>query len=94
MTLIGKLLKGTGKDTLTPAMLEQKLNNSGAQDIDPMQPFNFSKLAYPTTPGLSKERIFSSDILVSEIVNGTIKIVSGGFVSTFSKFSVPQLAKF
>jgi len=94
MTLIGRLLKGTGKETLTPAMLEQKLNNSGPQDIDPMQPFNFSKLAYPNTPGLSKDRLFSSDILVSEIVNGNIKIVSNGFVSTFSKFSVPQLAKF
>lgn len=94
MTLIGRLLKGTGSETLAPAILEQKLNNSGPQNIDPMQPFNFSTLAYPTTPGLSKERIFSSYILVSEIVNGTIKIVSNGFVSTSSKFSVPQLAKF
>jgi ABC-type branched-subunit amino acid transport system substrate-binding protein len=94
MTLIGRLLKGTGKETITPALLEQKLNNSGPQDIDPMQPFDFSKLAYANTPGLSKDRLFSSDILVSEIVNGNIKIVSNGFVSTFSKFSVPQLAKF
>jgi ABC-type branched-subunit amino acid transport system substrate-binding protein len=93
MTLVGKLLKGTGSKTVTPAILEQKLNSSGPQNIPPMQPFNFSKLAYPTTPGLSKQRIYSSDILVSEVANGSIHVVSNGFVSTFSKFSVPQLVK-
>jgi hypothetical protein len=30
---------------------------------------------------------------VSEVVNGSIKVVSKGFVSTFSKFTVPQLVK-
>jgi ABC-type branched-subunit amino acid transport system substrate-binding protein len=95
MTLVGKLLKGTGNETLTPAIVTQKLNSSGPEDIEPMQPFNFSKPAYPNTPGLAaNERIFSSDVLVSEIVNGTIKVVSPGFVSTYAKFSVPQDATF
>ncbi|MCU1591357.1 MAG: hypothetical protein JWP11_2613 [Frankiales bacterium] len=98
MTLIGKVLAGSGSEAVTGTSLTAKLEASGPQDYGVFQPFDLSKNAYPGNPILSKQRVFSKMLVITEIVNGEFKVVSKGdngspWVDSQSNFTIPQLIK-
>jgi ABC-type branched-subunit amino acid transport system substrate-binding protein len=98
MTLIGKVLAGSGSEAVTGASLTAKLVASGPQDYGVFQPFDLSTNAYPGNPILSKQRVFSKMLVITEIVNGEFKVVSKGangspWVDSQSDFTIPQLVK-
>jgi hypothetical protein len=86
MHVVADLLKGS--TTFDAATLTQKLNAAGPISRPEISPFDWSKPAYADNPAFAKLRVFSNQVVVSKIDNGTAKVVSGGFVPTTKTFTV------
>jgi ABC-type branched-subunit amino acid transport system substrate-binding protein len=89
MHVVAKLMKG--EPTIDGTSLMAKLNSSPQINEPTIPPIDFSKPAYPNDPVLSKLRIFANQVVASRMVNGAPQIITDGFVSTETKFTVKRV---
>jgi branched-chain amino acid transport system substrate-binding protein len=87
MHMVADLMKG--ESSMTAATLMTKLKTATLNN-PALAPVDFNKPAFPDDPTLSKQRVFSNQVVVSKVDNGKPKVISGGFVSCAAKFTVTQ----
>jgi ABC-type branched-subunit amino acid transport system substrate-binding protein len=73
--------------SLTSASLVKALNHLGPQQIGGMPPFNFSKHAF-STGFQANERVFTSSLMVTRVINGKLVPCVSGFQPLDKPFKI------